>query len=124
MAPEPIAIRATIHPCRATTLEQPERRRVAVKVQQSVLQTAATRDELWAEAFVAARIGDPGIVRVLDVGVTLDEHPYYSMELVDGTDLAGVIADGALARAPRSASPRTSLVRPRPRTSTGSSIAI
>ena len=72
-------------------------RRVAVKVQQSVLQTAATRDELWAEAFVAARIGDPGIVRVLDVGVTLEEHPYYSMELVDGTDLAGVIADGALA---------------------------
>jgi len=50
-------------------------RRVAVKVQQSVLQSAATRDELWAEAFVAARIGDPGIVRVLDVGVTLEEHP-------------------------------------------------
>ena len=36
-------------------------------------------------------------MRVLDVGITLDEHPYYSMELVDGTDLAGVIADGALA---------------------------
>ena len=72
-------------------------RRVAVKVQQAVHQTAETKDELWAEAFVAARIGDPGIVRVLDVGISLDEHPYYSMELVDGTDLAGVLADGPLA---------------------------
>jgi serine/threonine protein kinase len=71
-------------------------RRVAVKVQAATLQSPTTKDELWAEAFVAARIGDPGIVRVLDVGVTLDEHPYYSMELVDGTDLAGVLADGAL----------------------------
>ena len=72
-------------------------RRVAVKVQVAHHSAAAAKDELWAEAFVAARIGDPGIVRVLDVGITLDEHPYYSMELVDGTDLAGVIADGALA---------------------------
>ena len=72
-------------------------RRVAVKVQQVIHQTVDTKEELWAEAFVAARIGDPGIVRVLDVGVTLDEHPYYSMELVDGTDLAGVLADGPLA---------------------------
>jgi serine/threonine protein kinase len=72
-------------------------RRVAVKVQAAVHQTAENKDELWAEAFVAARIGDPGIVRVLDVGITLDEHPYYSMELVDGTDLAGVLAEGPLA---------------------------
>ena len=72
-------------------------RRVAVKVQLGVHQDASAKDELWAEAFVAARIGDPGIVRVLDVGITLDEHPYYSMELVDGTDLAGVLADGPLA---------------------------
>jgi serine/threonine protein kinase len=72
-------------------------RRVAMKVQAGIHQGASTKDELWAEAFVAARIGDPSIVRVLDVGITLDEHPYYSMELVDGTDLAGVLADGPLA---------------------------
>jgi len=81
-------------------------RRVAVKVHASA-QHASTaegeqqKEDLWAEAFVAARIGDPGIVRVLDVGFTLDEHPYYAMELVQGTDLAGVLADGALA--PRTA---------------------
>ncbi|MBS2013738.1 MAG: serine/threonine protein kinase [Deltaproteobacteria bacterium] len=51
-------------------------------------------DELWSEAFVAARIGDPGIVRVLDVGRTLEGQPYYAMELVTGTDLGAVIADG------------------------------
>ncbi|MBX3225889.1 MAG: serine/threonine protein kinase [Labilithrix sp.] len=55
-----------------------------------------SKDELFAEAFVAAKIGDPGIVRVLDVGYTLDEQPYYAMELVAGTDLAVLLADGAL----------------------------
>jgi serine/threonine protein kinase len=82
-------------------------RRVALKVHASAqhADTAAgeqQKEDLWAEAFVAARIGDPGIVRVLDVGYTLDEHPYYAMELVEGTDLAGLLADGALA-------PRTAL---------------
>lgn len=76
-------------------------RRVALKVHAQDRLKEASRDELWAEAFVAARIGDPGIVRVLDVGYTLDERPYYSMELVDGSDLAGVLADGPLA--PRTA---------------------
>ena len=81
-------------------------RRVAVKVHATAqhADTAAgeqQKEDLWAEAFVAARIGDPGIVRVLDVGYTLDGHPYYSMELVEGTDLAGLLADGALA--PRTA---------------------
>jgi serine/threonine protein kinase len=81
-------------------------RRVALKVH-AVAQHAGTeageqqREDLWAEAFVAARIGDPGIVRVLDVGFTLDEHPYYAMELVEGTDLAGLLGDGPLA--PRTA---------------------
>jgi serine/threonine protein kinase len=81
-------------------------RRVALKVHAAAqhADTAAgaqQKDDLWAEAFVAARIGDPGIVRVLDVGYTLDEHPYYAMELVEGTDLSGLLADGALA--PRTA---------------------
>ena len=72
-------------------------RRVAVKVHAQGRETEDEKDELWAEAFIAARIGDPGIVRVLDVGFTLDEHPYYAMELIEGTDLAGLIADGPLA---------------------------
>lgn len=76
-------------------------RRVAVKVHAREREGRADEGALWAEAFVAARIGDPGIVRVLDVGFTLDEHPYYAMELVDGTDLFGLLADGPLA--PRTA---------------------
>ena len=72
-------------------------RRVAVKVHAAWMQGDHEEDELWAEALVAARIGDPSIVRVLDVGYTLDEHPYYAMELVDGNDLHVVLADGPLA---------------------------
>ena len=76
-------------------------RRVALKVHAHEGLKTGERDELWSEAFIAARIGDPGIVSVLDVGFTLDERPYYAMELVDGSDLAGVLADGPLA--PRTA---------------------
>lgn len=76
-------------------------RRVAVKVHAKERENTAERGQLWAEAFVAARIGDPSIVRVLDVGFTLEEHPYYAMELVEGTDLFGVLGDGPLA--PRTA---------------------
>ncbi len=71
-------------------------RRVAVKVHRRDRPRTAARDELWAEATFAARIGDPGIVRVLDVGFTLQDQPYYAMELVEGTDLASLIADGPL----------------------------
>jgi serine/threonine protein kinase len=81
-------------------------RRVALKVHAAAQHAdtvagAQQKEDLWAEAFVAARIGDPGIVRVLDVGFTLDEHPYYAMELVEGSDLAGLLGDGPLA--PRTA---------------------
>lgn len=76
-------------------------RRVAVKVHTKERHGESEKDELWAEAFIAARIGDPGIVRVLDVGFTLEEHPYYAMELVEGTELGVLITDGPLA--PRTA---------------------
>lgn len=82
-----------------TAIEHRFDRRVAVKVHGTWLRGCddpSDDDELWAEAFVAARIGDPSIVRVLDVGYTLDEHPYYSMELVEGSDLHSVLADGPL----------------------------
>lgn len=70
-------------------------RKVALKVHKERLDLAAGA-ELWREAHVAARIGDPGIVRVHDVGFTLDGQPYYTMDLVDGTDLAALLRDGAL----------------------------
>jgi eukaryotic-like serine/threonine-protein kinase len=63
----------------------------------SEVEVPPRREALWAEALVAARIGDPSIVRVLDMGYTIDERPYYAMELVQGTDLGALIADGPLA---------------------------
>jgi serine/threonine protein kinase len=75
-------------------VEQRFDRRVALKVHRH--RTADGADTLLAEALVAARIDDPGIVRVLDVGRTLDGRPYYVMDLVEGTDLARVLADGPI----------------------------
>lgn len=54
---------------------------------------------LWAEARLAARVADPGVVPVHEVGHTLDGLPYYTMDLVEGTDLAVVLKDGALTQA-------------------------
>jgi serine/threonine protein kinase len=68
-------------------------RKVAIKVQKAAKGDAG----LLAEALVAARIGDPSIVRVFDVGYTLDERTYYAMELVDGTSLAALVAEGPIA---------------------------
>lgn len=59
----------------------------------------AHEDDLRREAHLAAKIGDPGIVRVHDVGLTLDGQPYYTMDLVDGTDLKTVLMDGPLTQA-------------------------
>lgn len=69
-------------------------RRVALKVHG---RDKCDKDDLFAEAFVAARIGDPSIVRVLDVGFSVDGMPFYTMELVDGTDLGSVLQEGKLA---------------------------
>lgn len=78
--------------------EQKLDRVVALKVHRSTgPESGQPRDALWKEALLAARIGDPSIVRVTDVGYTLDERPYYAMELVHGTDLGTLIADGPLA---------------------------
>jgi serine/threonine protein kinase len=69
-------------------------RRVALKVH--ALQGKKESEDLWSEALVAAKIGDAGIVRVLDVGFTLEMRPYYAMELAQGTDLAALVKDGPL----------------------------
>jgi serine/threonine protein kinase len=75
--------------------EQRFDRQVALKVHGSSASSEEVA-QLWSEAYLAAKIGDPGIVRVHDVGFTLEGLPYYSMELVDGTDLSARIAEGPL----------------------------
>jgi len=47
------------------------------------------------EAATAAGLRHPGIVTVFEVGEA-DGHPYFSMELVEGTTLAALTADGPL----------------------------
>lgn len=70
-------------------------RPVAIKVHASS-QSDDVVTELWSEARIAAKIGDPAIVRVYDVGHTLDFRPWYSMDLVEGSDLSALLADGPL----------------------------
>lgn len=48
-----------------------------------------------AEAAAAAALRHPGIVTVFEVGEA-DGHPYFSMELVEGTPLATLTAEGPL----------------------------
>jgi serine/threonine protein kinase len=72
-------------------------RHVALKIHSSSApESGPIGGQLWNEALVAARIGDPSIVSVLDVGFTVDGRPFYTMDLVHGVDLAGVIADGPM----------------------------
>lgn len=70
-------------------------RPVAIKVHASNTDDEVVT-ELWSEARIAAKIGDPAIVRVYDVGHTLDFRPWYSMDLVEGSDLSALLADGPL----------------------------
>ncbi|HEY1958382.1 MAG TPA: protein kinase [Polyangiaceae bacterium] len=69
-------------------------RRVALKVQAQESDDVAA---MWGEAKLAAHVNDAGVVTVLDVGRALDGRAYYTMELVEGTDLAAVLRDGKLA---------------------------
>ncbi len=73
-------------------------RRVAVKVRRA---SALGNDllHIWSEARLAAKVADPGVVAVHDIGTTLDGRPYYTMDLVDGTDLSALLRDGPLAQA-------------------------
>jgi serine/threonine protein kinase len=75
-------------------IEERLERHVALKVQMS--STSGTDAAMWAEAKLAAHVSDPGVVTVLDVGYALDGRAYYTMELVDGTDLGAVLRDGKL----------------------------
>jgi len=74
-------------------LEERLERRVALKVQARESQSDGA---MWAEAKLAAHVSDPGVVTVLDAGSTLDGRAYYTMELVEGTDLGALLRDGKL----------------------------
>jgi hypothetical protein len=70
-------------------------RLVALKVHAGAV-TPAVAMEMWAEARLTANIAHPGIVAVHDFGETLDGRPFYTMNLVSGTDLGALLKDGPL----------------------------
>jgi eukaryotic-like serine/threonine-protein kinase len=70
-------------------------RTVALKVCGGVA-TAGRVASLWSEACLAARIGHPGVVPVHDFGYTVEGNPYYTMDLVAGTELRALLNEGAL----------------------------
>jgi hypothetical protein len=81
-----------------SALEHRLDRRVALKVQ------AASRApervaQMWSEARLAAKVADPGIVPVHDFGYTTDGDPFYTMDLVEGTDLRALLKEAPLPRA-------------------------
>ena len=71
-------------------------RLVAVKV----IKPWWAEDEAWVERFqreaqLLARVSDPGIVQIFDIGHA-EEGPYYVAELVEGDSLAERLRSGAL----------------------------
>jgi hypothetical protein len=46
------------------------------------------------EAQAASAVGHPAIIDIYDVGTTEDGSPYMVMEFLDGTSVAGLLADG------------------------------
>jgi serine/threonine protein kinase len=75
-------------------------RRLARPVAVKVIKPWWAEDSAWVERFqreaqLLARISDPGIVQIYDIGH--DEHgPYYVAELVDGESLAERLRSGPL----------------------------
>ncbi|MFC4051195.1 WD40 repeat domain-containing serine/threonine protein kinase [Actinomadura syzygii] len=69
------------------------RRRVAVKIVLAGRGAPALTERLRREAENAARLQHPGITVVHDIGQH-DGHPYFVMELLDGTDFAAILAAG------------------------------
>lgn len=70
-------------------------REVALKVHAGAV-TPAMAMEMWSEARLTANIAHPGIVAVHDFGETLEGRPFYTMDLVAGTDLAALLKEGPL----------------------------
>jgi serine/threonine protein kinase len=62
--------------------------RVAVKLIQQFTTTSEMHQRLLLEAKSAARLVDPGVIRIFDCGQTPRGEPYIVMELLEGEDLA------------------------------------
>lgn len=78
-------------------------RRLARTVAVKVIKPWWAEDSAWVERFqreaqLLARISDPGIVQIYDIGHA-DAGPYYVAELVDGESLAERLRRGPLAAA-------------------------
>ena len=73
-------------------------RMVALKVQAESRDPARVA-QLWGEARLAAKVADPGIVPVHDFGFTVEGDPFFTMDLVAGTDLRALLRDAPLPRA-------------------------
>ena len=75
-------------------------RRLARTVAVKVIKPWWAEDTAWVERFereaqLLARVSDPGIVQIFDIGHA-EEGPYYVAELVDGESLAERLLDGPL----------------------------
>ncbi|MCA9728520.1 MAG: serine/threonine protein kinase, partial [Candidatus Eisenbacteria bacterium] len=72
-------------------------RTVAIKfLSHEFLGDSGIRERFERESVIIARLNHPGIVRVIDRGVTRDGRPYFVMEHVEGADLASLIDRGTL----------------------------
>jgi serine/threonine-protein kinase len=73
------------------------KRKLAIKV---VRDSGAERDtalqRFQREAEISARLNDPNIITIYDVGVDPEAGPFLAMEYVDGRSLASIIHEGSL----------------------------
>ena len=67
-------------------------KRVAIKVLNPQLSTAAMVERLHREAITASQIGHEGIVQVTDLGTSLEGEPFLVMEYLEGESLAKRLA--------------------------------
>jgi len=73
-------------------------RRYALKIlHRDTVSRERTSERFLREARAAARLRHPNIVDVFDFGYLPDGRPYFVMELLDGTSVADLVDDGALA---------------------------
>jgi len=78
----------TVYKCRDRQLNK----LVAVKILQHI--TGAQLRQFQAEAKEMSRLNHPGIVSVMDFGVTAGETPYMVMEYVESRTLASLLEEG------------------------------
>ena len=102
-------------------------RRLARPVAIKLIKPWWAEDDAWVERFerearLLARVSDPGIVQIYDIGHA-DSGPYYVAELVDGESLAERLRRGALPAAKRARSASSSATRSPARTPRGSCTA-